>query len=131
MTWKSEDPSVATVDQNGMIKSVSFGTTKVTATCGGTDYVCDVVVGLLGDIDRNGEVSSADAQTVLLHYVEITVAGKEVGRFGKELYPIADVDKDGDITVADAQYILKYYVYNTVSMKNVTWDELITKKAEK
>ncbi len=131
VTWKSEDPSVATVDQNGMVKSVGFGTTKVTATCGGKDYVCNVVVGLLGDVDRNGEVSSSDAQLVLWHYVD-TMAGKQ-GRFGEELYAIADVDADGVISVMDAQNILKYYVNNTVSKKNVSWDEILhptTKAAE-
>ncbi len=128
VTWKSENPEVAKVDENGFVESVSFGSTKITATCGGTDYVCNVVVGLLGDIDRNGDVSSADAQIVLLHYVETKVAGMETGRFGEELYPIADVDADGEVTVSDAQFILKYYVNNTVSMKNVSWDEILHPK---
>ena len=125
VTWKSEHPEFATVDENGFVKSVSFGTTKVTATCDGKDYDCTVVVGLLGDIDRNGEVSGSDAQTVLLHYVETKVAGKETGRFGEEMYPIADVDGNGEVDVIDAQFILKYYVNNTVSMKNMSWDEIL------
>ena len=125
VTWKSENPEVATVDENGFIKSVSFGTTKVTATSGEDSYVCTVVVGLLGDVNRNGEVSNDDAQTVLLHYVETKVAGKETGRFGEELYPIADVDANGEVDVVDAQFILKYYVNNTVSMKNMSWDEIL------
>ena len=130
VTWKSEDPSVATVDQNGFIKSVGFGTTKVTATNQTNEYVCTVTVGLLGDIDKNGQVSSNDAQLVLWHYVD-TFAGKQ-GRFGEDVYPIADVDANGRVDVSDAQYILKYYVNNTVSKKNVPWEEILapTKSAE-
>ncbi len=122
--WKSEDPSVATVDRNGLIKSVGFGSTKVTATNNGKEYTCDVIVGLLGDIDRNGEVSIIDVQIGLQHYVE-TFAGNP-GVFGDELLPIADVDANGTFDVADVQYTLMYYVNNTVSKKNITWEQLLS-----
>lgn len=122
--WKSEDPSVATVDRNGFVKSVGFGTTKVTATNNGKEYSCDVIVGLLGDIDRNGEVSIVDVQIGLKHYVE-TFAGNP-GVFGDELLPIADVDANGTFDVADVQLTLMYYVNNTVSKKNITWEQLLS-----
>lgn len=40
-TWKSSDPSVATVNENGLIKGVSTGTTDITVTAeGGASATC-------------------------------------------------------------------------------------------
>jgi len=123
VTWMSSAPEIATVDQNGFIKSVKYGTTTITATCGDQEYTCDVVVGMLGDVDRNGDVTSADAQIVLVHYTEV-FAGNE-GRIPPELYPLADVNGDGNVSVTDAQSILKYYVNNKLSGNDVPWSEVI------
>ena len=121
--WKSEDPSVATVDQNGFIKSVGYGSTKITATNQGKEYVCSVSVGLLGDVDRNGAVDVVDAQNVLRHYVEVFAGKPPVLK--EEVYPVADINGDGKIEILDVQYILIYYVNNTVSKKTVSWEEII------
>ena len=123
VTWKSSAPEIATVDQNGFVKSVKYGSTKITATCGDQEYSCDVVVGMLGDVERNGDVTSADAQLVLIHYTEV-FSGNE-GRIPQELFPLADVNHDGEISVEDAQSILKYYVNNTVAGNQVTWEDVI------
>lgn len=44
LTFESEDPSVATVDNVGYIKAISAGTTKITATLKGSTAECTVRV---------------------------------------------------------------------------------------
>lgn len=43
VTWSSANESIATV-RNGVVKGVSAGTTKITATCGGVSAECIVYV---------------------------------------------------------------------------------------
>ena len=56
--WWSEDPLVATVDQNGIVTAVSVGTTTVTAMAGMQIATCKVTVTTASDqnvyIDENG-----------------------------------------------------------------------------
>ncbi len=56
--WWSENPLVATVDQNGIVTAVSVGTTTVTAMAGMQIAVCTVTVTTASDqnvyIDENG-----------------------------------------------------------------------------
>ncbi len=42
--WKSEDPTTATVDENGKVTAKKQGVTKVMATAGGKSAVCSVTV---------------------------------------------------------------------------------------
>ncbi|WP_167958919.1 Ig-like domain-containing protein [Anaerosporobacter faecicola] len=44
VTWTSADRSIATVDQNGVVKGVKKGSTKVYATVSGKRYTCTVKV---------------------------------------------------------------------------------------
>jgi len=45
VTWKSSDPSVASVDEKGTVKGLSAGTTDITAACGGIkSAACRVTV---------------------------------------------------------------------------------------
>ena len=44
MTWTSSDPSVATVDANGLVTAVSPGTATITATADGVSATCTVTV---------------------------------------------------------------------------------------
>ena len=49
VTWESSDPSVATVDENGLVKGVGEGVASITATTadgGYTDSVCVAVEAL-------------------------------------------------------------------------------------
>ena len=44
IVWISEDPDVATVDENGLVTAVNHGSTKVSATAGGVTKECIVRV---------------------------------------------------------------------------------------
>ena len=50
--WESEDPSVASVDQTGLIKAVNSGTTSVVARLEGTDISSSVVVSVVPCINE-------------------------------------------------------------------------------
>lgn len=121
VTWTSSDPAVATVDSNGFVKTVGKGTATITATNNGTAYTATVKVGgLFGDVDQNGEISSADAQLTLNHYVE--VMAENPSPLTADQQKIADVSGDGIADITDAQMILNYYVDKVVSgLDSTTW----------
>ena len=121
VTWTSSDPAVATVDSNGFVKTVGKGTATITATNNGTSYTATVKVGgLFGDVDQNGEISSADAQLTLNHYVE--VMAENPSPLTADQQKIADVSGDGIADATDAQMILNYYVDKVVSsLESTTW----------
>ena len=42
VTWSVKDPSVASVDQNGLVTGLKQGTTELVATCGALTATCIV-----------------------------------------------------------------------------------------
>lgn len=44
VTWKSSNPSVATVDSNGKVTALSAGTTTITAEAAGVSDTCEITV---------------------------------------------------------------------------------------
>lgn len=44
ITWSSGDPSIATVNNNGLVTGISAGSTTITATCLGKTAVCTITV---------------------------------------------------------------------------------------
>ena len=124
VTWTSSDPAVATVDQNGFIKATGKGTATITATNNGNTYTATVKVGgLFGDVDQNGEISSADAQLTLRHYVDTMIGNPSTLTAAQQA--IADVNGDGVADGIDAQQILSYYVDKVISGKeSTTWQSI-------
>lgn len=42
--WSSSDPTIATVDANGIVTAIALGETTITATCGEVSAICNVTV---------------------------------------------------------------------------------------
>ena len=73
IVWISEDPDVATVDENGTVTAVDHGTTKVSATAGGVIQECIVRVSAYAPHDSsNGGNSSGNGSVSLSHY-DVTI----------------------------------------------------------
>ncbi len=76
----------------------------------------------------DGEVSVDDAQLTLKAYTE-RIAGNNM-KLTAEQIKAADDDGNGEISVDDAQWLLKYYTEKNVAGKNITWDDILGKKAQ-
>ena len=94
----------------------------MTASNKGKDYTCEIMVGLFGDVDCNGEVAIEDAQLALMEYT-VLLAHKDSVLTPTE-QKIADVNGDGAVTIDDAQAILQYYT-EMLAQKNPTWDKIL------
>ena len=105
-TYSTEDDSIITVDENGLVKGIAPGTGTVTVSCGSVSTDVEIVVTssgnlLLGDADLSGEVDIADATTIQRHDAHfITLVGTAL--------QLADVDKDDDVTIIDATWIQRW-----------------------
>ena len=82
---------------------------RIKVECSGykVEVKCEVIVSdisyMLGDVNRDGEITSADAQLILRYCV-----GKV--ELDDEQLILADLNSDGEITSADAQKVLKICV---------------------
>ena len=66
ITWSSEDDSVATVDQNGIVTAIKSGMVAINATTdSGVTTWCAIFVDLKGDMDQDGKVSIADVTDII------------------------------------------------------------------
>ena len=73
IVWISEDPDVATVDENGTVTAVDHGTTKVSATAGGVIQECIVRVSAYAPHDSNSGGSSSGNGSVSLSHYDVTI----------------------------------------------------------
>ena len=121
--WTSSDPSVATVDKNGFVKSTGLGSATITATNNGKTYTCAVNVGLRGDINRNGRIDISDTRLVLKEYTYAMVGADSVLDDAQK--KIADINENGKVDLRDTRLLLKYYTYTTVSHIDCTWEDVI------
>lgn len=107
VTWKSSDDTVATVDSTGLVTAKGEGKATITATVGDKTATCEVTVsGMLGDIDKDNNITAYDAYKALEVSTQI-LAEKQAD---EETILILDVNKDGTLTANDAYEILKYSV---------------------
>lgn len=98
LTWKSENPEIATVDNEGNVKTLTAGETtiKVSANDGsGITAECHLTVTApkSGDSNDDDEVNVVDAVNTVNY-----ILNKVVGTFEFEA---ADVNKDNHISVSD------------------------------
>ena len=107
ITWTSSDETVARVDANGLITALNEGTTTITAKLGTTELTCKVTVsGQLGDVDKDGNITSFDAYKALKASVD-SLIGTEID---EQIQLTSDVNKNEAIESEDAYEILKYSV---------------------
>ncbi len=109
ISWRSDNPSVATVDMDGRVTAGAAGTARITASLAdGSQAVCTVTVlpstiinpTLLGDINGDDTVNTTDARLALQYAVDkiaLTDAQRVVG----------DVNGDGRLDTTDARLILQ------------------------
>lgn len=75
--WTSNDESVVTVDQNGLVKAAGVGAAGITAEAGGKEAVCVVVV-------KNSEVHP---QSIELDQTELILAGGQTYQLKASVLP--------------------------------------------
>jgi len=117
VSWRSSNPTVAMVDESGMVSPLAPGEALITAWTidGGYSASCRVEVRpapaalnisspvVYGDLSGDGAVNVDDAIILLRSIVGLTQLTPEQER-------CADVNEDGKIDVADAIVILRYIV---------------------
>jgi len=106
VTWRSSNPSVATVSETGLVTAKKQGYSFIYAkTANGLETRCYVYVNegiayTFGDIDEDEEVSVIDA-TIIQRYL----ASMPTAPFVEKA---ADVDKDDEVSVIDATMIQRF-----------------------
>ncbi len=112
ITYSSSDESVATVSETGLVTAVGVGTATITVTAAGDDTteaasetititVTEAeITYLLGDVNRDGEVTYLDAMMVL-RYDAMLIDLEEDQKLA------GDVNGDGEVSSLDAIKILR------------------------
>jgi hypothetical protein len=73
LIWISEDPKVATVDENGLVTAVDRGTTIVSASAGGVTQECIVRVNADAPKTQEGETPSGSNGDFRLSHTDVTI----------------------------------------------------------
>ena len=118
IVWKSHNPEVATVDQNGKVTGVGQGVALITATYNGKEAACAVCVGtnaLVFDSDvtvREKPSSTASSMGKIYRGMPISVIDSKmyVSSSGTKYYRITGTSSSGKLITG---YVLAEYVYLT------------------
>ena len=132
--WISENPAVATVDENGTVTAVNKGTTTVSATAGGV--IAECIVRITATAPSGGETQSGEtAGTSRLSHEDVTIdsasgerftlsvknapAGAEVS-YSVDKPEVATVDASGHV-----QAVAKGTAYVTVTVESPNGTETL------
>lgn len=104
--WYSDNPEVATVDENGNVTAISTGTTTIRAVTDDWGYIDECTVKVvskqaLGDVNNDGIVDAADAVMIQRYDAGLT-------NLTSEQISLGDVNGDGIVDAADAVKIQRY-----------------------
>ena len=108
LTWKTDNPAVATVSENGLVEAVAPGTTYITVSAGRASALCRVTVSESGGVRLPAERVELD-QTYLrvvtgpytfrLTAVLYPILTTETGRWSSSDTSVATVSDSGLVTV--------------------------------
>ncbi len=108
VTWRSTNPNVATITEDGIVESVNYGMTKIIVEIDeGKTAVCTVAVMkemIQGDCNGDCVIDAKDAAEVLLFAANQSAGSKM--KFDSTLLLNFDVNQDNTIDARDAYEIL-------------------------
>ena len=129
VTWESSAPETVSVDENGLVTFLAFGSAEITAVIGDVRLICaaENPEYLLGDVDGDGTITAFDAMMVLRGFNEITADLEPEERTLTPLQEtIGDVDGDGALTGFDAVCILRYFnLRENAGIEDTTWEDVL------
>ncbi len=140
LTWKSDNPSVATVDKNGLVTAVAHGTTLITATlANGREAACIVYVDCNATvIDTDMTVYSAASKTSssngLIYQgtaIKVTDSNIYTDVNGNKFYKISGYKSNGTLIGGYALTKNIYLNKRNVSLISVVKDNLTLKVNDK
>lgn len=128
VSWSSDNPSVATVDENGVVTGHSMGKATITAAYGGQSDSCTVSVGFLNGIDVS-QHNSVDWDALAASGVDFVMirAG-----YGWENYPNQN-DREFETNVQQAyEHGIPFglYFYSYAGTESTLAEEDALKEAE-
>lgn len=139
VTWASDDESVATVDENGVVTAVAHGMTLVTATlANGREACCIVYVDCNATvIDKDATVykspsasASDNGKIYRGNAVKVSDATLVRGSDGNSFYKVSGYNSKGELVEG---YALSQYIYlnkRNVSSIAVVSDDITIKKGD-
>ena len=101
--FESNNPSVATVNDEGVVTAISNGEAKITVkTSNGLTAECTVTVRdyLKGDLNKNDVIDMPDV------YIALKIALNHINPTDEQIQ-IGDINNTGSVDMADTYYILK------------------------
>jgi len=102
ITWSVQNPFIATINKEGIIKGLKKGKTTVEAVLQGKTFLSkvEVIDFLKGDLNRDGFIDLSDVLLALRIQMELTASSDQYLEVG-------DINADGRIDLTDVLYILR------------------------
>ena len=104
--WSSENPAVATVDQNGKVTAVGEGKTKITASAGGFSASCTVICVIIPVSSIVLNKTSLSLEKGSSETLKATVSPRDATdktvKWSSDNPAVATVDQNGTVTAVDS-----------------------------
>ena len=104
--WSSDNPAVATVDQNGRVEAVGVGKAKITATAGGYSAYCSVTCVIIPvaavTLDKTSLSLAKGSSATLTATVAPRDATDKTVQWSSDNPSVATVDQNGQVTAVNA-----------------------------